>query len=327
MIESPAPAPTSPPPLAKLAGVYKTYGKQVALRGLSLEIGRGEIFGFIGPNGAGKSTTIKTLATLEYPDLGTVTVDGVDILENPEEVRSVIGYMPELFGLYKNLTVREYLEFFALAYHVGNVGKTVDQVIELTGLGEKRDTETSGLSKGARQRLYLAKILLHDPKLLLLDEPASGLDPRARIELRSLLKELRRMGKTILISSHILVELEDICTEIGIIEAGQLVVCGNIAQIKARMMQGMVVEIEVLGPEEGGRESESALRVLEADPLVADALLDGQHGVRARFQGNRSELAALQRRLVMADVPLVKFQAHQGDLEDVFLKITEGLVT
>jgi ABC-2 type transport system ATP-binding protein len=313
--------------MLRVDGLTKKFGDLLALKNLSFSLSRGEIFGFIGPNGAGKSTTIKIIATLEFPDLGAVTIDGVDALENPEEVRGMIGYMPELFGLYKHLTVREYLEFFANVYDVPKSRQTIDEIVELTGLGEKQKSETTSLSKGARQRLYLAKILLHDPRLLLLDEPASGLDPRARIELRSLIKELRRMGKTILVSSHILVELEDICTEIGIIEAGKLVVSGNIQEIKHRMMGDMVVKLELLPESEGGWSEAQALTFLQSIEPLHDMHIARPNHLQGTFAGTKRDVAELHRRLASEGVPLISFGAHHGDLEDVFLRITEGRVT
>ena len=204
------------------------------LRDVSLEVGHGEIFGFIGPNGAGKTTTIRIMATLLDPMAGRVEIDGIDVSVDPDQVRKIIGYMPDHAGVYDRITVREYLEFFSDAYRVTSIG-IVDTVIELTDLGNLQDRLVAALSKGMKQRLGLARILLHDPKILILDEPASDLDPRARIEIRDLLLELRELGKTIFLSSHILTELSDVCTSVGILERGKLVVAGPIGQIAERL--------------------------------------------------------------------------------------------
>ena len=225
----------------------KEYKTLVAVNDLSITLEAGDIFGFIGPNGAGKTTTIRMLATLLAPTAGTAQVDGIDITRYPEEVRSLIGYMPDFFGVYDDVKVWEYLDFFAAAYKIPRVQrpKVIEDVLELTDLTVKRDSYVEELSRGMKQRLCLAKTLVHDPKLLLLDEPASGLDPRARVELKELLKELRDMGKTILISSHILPELADFCNKIGIVEKGNLVLFGDVEEILAQMNggQGLVIRL------------------------------------------------------------------------------------
>jgi ABC-2 type transport system ATP-binding protein len=216
--------------------LWHRYGNLTVLQDVSFEVGPGEIFGFIGPNGAGKTTTIRVLATLSEPQAGKVEIDGVDVSLDPEAVRKIIGYMPDHAGVYERISVREYLEFFADAFRVPTLG-IVDTVLELTDLAELADRVVSTLSKGNKQRLQLARILLHDPKVLILDEPASDLDPRARIEIRDLLLELRSLGKTILLSSHILTELSDVCTSVGILERGRLVVSGPIGEIAQRLEQ------------------------------------------------------------------------------------------
>ncbi|MCE7893057.1 MAG: ABC transporter ATP-binding protein, partial [Sorangiineae bacterium PRO1] len=222
------------PPAIRVRHLWHRYGSMDVLRDVSFEVGHGEIFGFIGPNGAGKTTTIRIMATLLDPMAGRVEIDGIDVSVDPDQVRRIIGYMPDHAGVYDRITVREYLEFFADAYRVANIG-VVDAVIELTDLGNLQDRLVAALSKGMKQRLGLARILLHDPKILILDEPASDLDPRARIEIRDLLLELRELGKTIFLSSHILTELSDVCTSVGILERGKLVVAGPIGQIAERL--------------------------------------------------------------------------------------------
>lgn len=224
----------APPPSIRVRHLWHRFGNRDVLRDVSFDVGAGEIFGFIGPNGAGKTTTIRVMATLLEPMAGRVEIDGIDVTMDPEEVRRIIGYMPDHAGVYDRITVREYLEFFADAFRVPSIN-VVDAVLELTDLGKLQDRLVAEMSKGMKQRLQLARILLHDPKVLILDEPASDLDPRARIEIRDLLLELRGLGKTILLSSHILTELSDVCTSIGILEKGRLVVAGPIHEISSRL--------------------------------------------------------------------------------------------
>jgi len=234
-------------PAIRVRHLWHRYGAMDVLRDVSFEVGHGEIFGFIGPNGAGKTTTIRIMATLLDPMAGRVEIDGIDVSVDPDQVRKIIGYMPDHAGVYDRITVREYLEFFADAYRVTNIG-VVDAVIELTDLGNLQDRLVAALSKGMKQRLGLARILLHDPKILILDEPASDLDPRARIEIRDLLLELRELGKTIFLSSHILTELSDVCTSVGILERGRLVVAGPIGQIAERLEVQRAAEAVGLEP-------------------------------------------------------------------------------
>ena len=251
-IDAPAPPLAVEPPLAPQPGeeaypairvrhLWHRFGAVDVVRDVNFDVGHGEIFGFIGPNGAGKTTTIKVMATLLEPMAGRVEIDGIDVTIDPEEVRRRIGYMPDHAGVYDRITVREYLEFFADAFRVPSLG-VVDAVLELTDLVKIQDKIVATMSKGMKQRLQLGRVLLHDPKVLILDEPASDLDPRARIEIRDLLLELRGLGKTIFLSSHILTELSDVCTSIGILERGRLVVAGPIGEIAARMEQMRAVE-------------------------------------------------------------------------------------
>jgi ABC-2 type transport system ATP-binding protein len=228
----------APKPAIRVRHLWHRFGRTEVLRDVSFDVHEGEIFGFIGPNGAGKTTTIRVMATLLEPMAGKVEIDGLDVTVDPHAVRKVIGYMPDHAGVYERVTVREYLEFFADAYRVPTAGTTyavVDAVMELTDLTKLRDKLVATMSKGMKQRLQLARTLLHDPKVLILDEPASDLDPRARIEIRDLLVELRSMGKTIFLSSHILTELADVCTSVAILERGRLVVSGPIADIARRL--------------------------------------------------------------------------------------------
>ncbi len=239
------------PPAIRVRHLWHRFGSRDVLRDIDFEVAHGEIFGFIGPNGAGKTTTIRCMATLLEPMAGRVEIDGIDVAIDPDEARRIIGYMPDHAGVYERITVREYLEFFSDAYAVANAG-IVDAVIELTDLGNLQDRLVATLSKGLKQRLQLARILLHDPKVLILDEPASDLDPRARIEIRDLLLELRELGKTILLSSHILTELSDVCTSVGILEKGELVVAGPIGEIAERIEARRAAEsVGHASPDEG----------------------------------------------------------------------------
>src|SRR5579872_1316398 len=236
------------PPMIQIRNLRKEYKDLVAVRNLSLDLDPGDIFGFIGPNGAGKTTTIKMLATLLMPTAGAAYVDGIDVVRNPESVRSVVGYMPDFFGVYDDIKVWEYLDFFAAAYRIprNKRPQLIDDVLTLTDLNVKKDAYVESLSRGMKQRLCLAKTLVHDPKVLLLDEPASGLDPRARIEIRELLKELQAMGKTIIVSSHILPEMEEFCNKIGIIEKGEMIVAGDVNDIIRQVRGHHTIEIRVV---------------------------------------------------------------------------------
>src|SRR5256714_6766974 len=242
--------------MIEIRHLRKEYRELVAVKDLNLELEPGDIFGFIGPNGAGKTTTIKMLATLLMPTAGSALVDGIDVVKYPEQVRSIVGYMPDFFGVYDDIKVWEYLDFFAAAYRIPKQKrpKVIDDVLTLTDLNVKKDAYVESLSRGMKQRLCLAKTLVHDPKVLLLDEPASGLDPRARIEIKELLKELRNMGKTIIISSHILPELADFCNKIGIIEKGEMIVSGDVNDIVRQVREHHVLEVRIL--DEGAGESE-----------------------------------------------------------------------
>ena len=299
--------------------LWVRYGATLAVRDLSFSIPEGEVLGFIGPNGAGKTSTIKVLATLLTPEWGTATIHGIDVLKNPEQVRRRIGYMPDFFGVYEDLTVHEYLHFFAAAYRLdgGKRRAVVDDVLALTDLTGKRRTQVDALSRGMKQRLGLARVLLHDPDLLLLDEPASGLDPRARIEIRELLKELRHMGKTILISSHILHELGQICTRIGIIEAGQMVASGSLSDIYRQLGLRRIVHVQLAN---------------ESPELLAR--IAGIRGVeklendidRISLHVTQDELAMedLLERLLALGARVHTFQPEAMDMETAFMKLTEG---
>ena len=307
--------------MIKLENVSKYYKTFPAVNNLNLEIGRGEVFGFIGPNGAGKTTTIKMLATLMLPSEGKLSVGGYDIVKEPHEVRRIIGYMPDSFGVYEDLLAWEYLDYFAALYHLNPAQRkrAIDDVLELTDLTIKRDAQVMSLSRGMKQRLCLAKTLLHDPAVLLLDEPASGLDPHARIEIRELIRELCRMGKTVIVSSHILTELADFCTSIGIIEAGRLLAAGRIDEITAKLAGNVIIEIVVKG------DPALALDALAERPEIKRTTSDGRT-IHAEFSGQPDEVDELLEYLVNRGVRLLGFTRTEADLEDIFLKITRGVV-
>lgn len=308
--------------MIEISNLAKSYDGHWAVRGISFTVQAGDIFGYIGPNGAGKTTSIRILSTLLDPTSGTVKVDGKSVVSEPEEVRRRIGYMPDNFGVYERITVWEYLDFFAAAYGMPRRDRlgAIEGIMDLTDLKGLRDRLTGELSKGMRQRLCLAKTLVHDPKVLILDEPANGLDPRARIEFRALLKELRHMGKTIFISSHILTELSDLCTSVAILEKGRVVASGSIESIKRQLQPGVVFQVDVLG-----------------DPAAAKAALEGMPGITVRstkdstvlfqVEGGRDQVPDVVRALVAREVPITGLQEVKTDLEGLFMQLTKGEVS
>jgi ABC-2 type transport system ATP-binding protein len=306
----------------EVENLTKSYEGHWAVRGVSFSVGEGDIFGFIGPNGAGKTTSIRIISTLLDPTSGSVRVGGRSVTGDAEAVRRLIGFMPDNFGVYERITVWEYLDFFAAAYGIDRRARaaSIEGIMELTDLGELRDRLTGELSKGMRQRLCLAKTLVHDPKVLILDEPANGLDPRARIEFRALLKELRSMGKTILISSHILTELSDICTSVAILEKGKVVASGPIDAIKKALQPGLAFRLDVLGGGESARAAFEGLPHVGALTVEADAL-------RFQFSGGREELPELVRALVARGVRITGLQEEKTDLESLFMRLTKGEVS
>ncbi len=300
----------------------KDYGEFTAVESLTLKIEAGEMFGFIGPNGAGKSTTIRYLATLLKASRGDAVVNGHSVNRDPMAVRQSIGYMPDDFGVYDGMKVWEFLDFFAVAYKIGRTQRkqVIMDVLELLDLAHKRDDFVNGLSRGMKQRLCLAKTLVHDPPVLILDEPTSGLDPRARIEVKALLKELRRMGKTVLISSHILSELADCCSSIGIIERGQLLMSGPIDSVYRQIRRNRVVDIRFNDKLEAG------VSVLRSCPELRDIDIDGDRVV-AELEADDAQLADIMNRLIGEGIPLRSFNDKEPTLEDVFMMVTKGLVT
>jgi ABC-2 type transport system ATP-binding protein len=300
----------------------KRYGDFVAVDDLSFSIGKGEVFGFIGPNGAGKSTTIRFLATLLRPTSGEGRVAGHSVVNDPMAVRRVIGFMPDDFGVYDGMKVWEFLDFFAVAYEIPYAyrKKIIGEVLELLDLTHKRDDYVNGLSKGMKQRLCLAKTLVHDPPVLILDEPASGLDPRARLEMKALLNELRGMGKTILVSSHILSELADFCTSIGIIERGKLLAAGSIQEIQRQLRSHRVLKVHVLD-----ESTTRASKILGDDPAVRSVEWF-DHTLTAEFEGQDEDMARLLGRLIGEGIQVNSFAEEPLSLEEVFMMITKGIV-
>jgi ABC-2 type transport system ATP-binding protein len=300
----------------------KRYGDFVAVDDLSFTIGKGEVFGFIGPNGAGKSTTIRFLATLLRPTSGEGRIAGYSVVHEPMAVRRVIGFMPDDFGVYDGMKVWEFLDFFAVAYEIPLTyrKKIIGEVLELLDLTHKRDDYVNGLSRGMKQRLCLAKTLVHDPPVLILDEPASGLDPRARLEMKALLNELRGMGKTILVSSHILSELADFCTSIGIIERGKLLAAGGIQEIQQQLRAHRVLKVRVLD-----ESITTAASILRDDPHVR-SLESFDHTLTAEFEGQDDDMARLLGNLISSRVVVQSFAEEPLSLEDVFMMITKGIV-
>jgi len=307
--------------IVETVSLTKKYGKLVALDNLELSIEDGECFGYIGPNGAGKTTTIKILATLLRPTWGEARVCGHVVGFESRKIRPLIGYVPDFFGAYEDMAVQEYLEFFASAYNITGKKRTrvVGDVLELTDLVGTRDSLVDSLSRGMQQRLSIARVLLHDPKVLLLDEPASGLDPRARIEIRELLKELRQMGKTIIISSHILHELAELCTHVGIIEQGKLLFHGPIEEIIERVKRGTRVHV----------------RVSDQQDLAA-LLLQRTKGIKSVEQGNGRIIVELERRthdftaltrlLIDNNFKIREIKEEEVNLETAFMRLTKGIV-
>lgn len=308
--------------MIELIDFGKDYGDFTAVERLNLKIAAGEMFGFIGPNGAGKSTTMRFLATLLKATRGEGIVNGHSVTQDPMGVRQSVGYMPDNFGVYDGMRVWEFLDFFAVAYRIGRSKRkqVILDVLELLDLGHKRDDYVNGLSRGMKQRLCLAKTLVHDPPVLILDEPSSGLDPRARIEVKALLKELRRMGKTILISSHILTELADCCTSIGIIERGQLLMHGPIEEVYRRIRADRLVEVKFTNSMDVG------LSVIRSSPHVRNVQVH-DNSVTVELQTDDRGVAELLQQLVSQGAGIRSFAEKEPTLEDVFMLVTKGLVS
>jgi ABC-2 type transport system ATP-binding protein len=295
------------------------YGNIAALQGLDLTVNRGDLFGFIGSNGAGKTTTLRILATFLSPSAGRADVLGHDVVRDADAVRHVIGYMPDFFGVYKDMEVTEYLDFFGACYKIPSAQreKTVNDVLELVGLTEKKGALIGALSRGMQQRLGLARVLIHDPQLLLLDEPASGLDPRARIEMMAILQELQRLGKTIIISSHILSELQTLCNRVAIIEKGKLIYSGPVQGVRDQMSQGRVIWVRV------SSEQAQAIDLLKTRPEVSEATpVDGE--IKITLANHDIDHSIVADVLVRGGARLIELREDEIGLEEVFMRVTRG---
>lgn len=305
--------------MLKIRGLEKSYGSFKALNGLDLDIRKSEIFGFIGPNGAGKSTTMKIVAGLLTADSGEVYVSGIDAIKDYKKVKEKIGYMPDFFGTYDNLRAIEYLEFFASMYGIlGNEAKKLSMdLLELVNLQDKYDAEVDGLSRGMKQRLCLARCLIHNPELLILDEPASGMDPRARFEMKGILKNLREMDKTVLVSSHILPELGEICTQIGIVSHGKVVCSGTVEDVMERFSGNAPLKISVL------EDVDKAMMLLKEQASVTKVRAEEKQ-IHCNYQGDAYEISHLLKVLIENGIPVVGLDKEIANLEDVFMKITES---
>jgi ABC-2 type transport system ATP-binding protein len=308
-----------PIPAVQTFGLTRTYGSLAALSGLDLIVSKGDLFGFIGSNGAGKTTTLRILATFLAPSAGTASILGRDVVKEADAVRHVIGYMPDFFGVYKDMEVTEYLDFFGACYKIpaAQREKTVNDVLELVGLSEKKGALIGALSRGMQQRLGLARVLIHDPQLLLLDEPASGLDPRARIEMMAILQELQRLGKTIIISSHILSELQTLCNRVAIIEKGRLIYSGPVQGVRDQMAQGRVIWVRVTS------DQARAVELLKSRPEITDvSTVDGE--IKITLASHDTDHSIIAEVLVQGGSKLVELREDEIGLEEVFMRVTRG---
>lgn len=310
--------------MIEIIDLTKKYGNFVALDSLNLKIDKGTVFGFVGQNGAGKSTTFSILATLLAPTSGTAYVNGYNIMKEPKKVRESIGYMPDFFGVYDQLKASEYLDFYGASYGIPEAErkKLIPQLLELVNLSHKHDSYVDLLSRGMKQRLCLARSLIHDPAVLILDEPASGLDPRARVEMREILKELKTMGKTILISSHILPELAEMCDVLGIIDHGKLIAQGSVADIQRQLQGEKLITVKL----NEGKDIEKAILFFEDELNVSNVkrLEDPQH-LQFSFSGNGDAQTLLLKKAIINDISIMSFSEVESNLEDVFMEMTKGV--
>ena len=308
-------------PLIELRHLHRSFGTTKAVNDISFEVPAGAVFGYIGPNGAGKTTSMRILATLELPSAGDAFIDGFSVVQDPDRVRKRIGFMPDYFWTYPNINVWEYLDFFARAY--GLVGRerqrSLTHVMSFTGLDKLAEKPINGLSKGMKQRLCLGRTMIHDPAVLILDEPAAGLDPRARIELREMIRQLAADGKSILVSSHILTELAEMCDRVAIVELGQLVAVGTVAEIQRKLQPHRTVQVRVLN------DAANAARWLEARSDI-NGITVTEDLIRFNHEGDRISEAALLKEMVLAEMQVVEFSAYSQSLEEVFLQVTRGAV-
>jgi ABC-2 type transport system ATP-binding protein len=315
--------------IIEISHLTKYYGNRPAVDGLNLNVQEGELFGFVGPNGAGKTSTIRMMATLLRPTSGEIRVAGHSVRTSPRQVRRVIGFMPDFFGVYNDMKVWEYLDFFAACYRIPEENRAglIEDLLELVDLSHRRKDMVETLSRGMKQRLSLARTLVHDPQVLLLDEPASGLDPRARVEIRELLVELARMGKTIFFSTHILADVAEICTKVGILEAGKMIASGSLEQLHLQLMPRREISIEVLDRTAEAKSLLIALPEVIRVNIRSDPKQASRGNLEVEFSGDDRALSGILSRLVASGIPVVHFSEDRRDLEEVFMQVTKGLVT
>ena len=305
----------------------KRYGSFVALDDLSISLRQGQILGFIGPNGAGKTTTIKILVGLSKPTAGSAFIDGVDCFRQARKIKRMVGYMPDTFGSYDNMRVREYLDFFGAAFEIpwSKRGKRIDEVLETTNATYMKDRYVESLSHGMKQRVGIARTLLHDPQVLILDEPANGLDPQARIEMREILLNLAEMGKTLIVTSHILPELSRICDQVAIITQGKLRAYGSLDDIMKNVSQTRTVEVQLLGEGQTEKAFQALSEILSTQNQVSKS--EAEAVVRFQSDHSESEMADLLKQLILKDIVVAQFRELQSDLEDAFLSVTQSTTT
>lgn len=307
--------------MIKTSKLTKKYDDMYAIRDIDLDLGQGDLFGFIGPNGAGKTTTMRIIATLLEPTEGEAYVCDYSIYTHPKEIRRLVGFMPDFFGVYDDMTVIEYLEFFAAAYRIGPQArrKRCNEMLDVVDLDFKRDAYANTLSRGQTQRLGLARTLLHDPAVLLLDEPLSGLDPRARIEMRALMRRLGAMGKTIIVSSHILPELADVCNKVGIIDSGKMIACDDVASIIKRVSPNTTILIDLVKPQDSAK----AIDTISPLPIVENVAVDGAK-LKVVLKADTQDYSSIGMLLANQGIPFTKFAAEEINLESAFMAFTKG---
>lgn len=304
--------------MLEIKNLVKRYNDFLAVNNLNLQIDDGAIFGFVGPNGAGKTTTMKIMVGLLKATSGSVIINGIDVIESPKKLREYLGYVPDFFGVYDNLKVSEYMDFYAGTYYIPykDRAQIIDNLLETVNLIEKKNSYVDLLSRGMKQRLCLARSLIHDPQILVLDEPASGLDPRARVEMKEILKQLKTMGKTIVISSHILPELAEMCTSIGIIDRGQMVATGTVNEIMKKITYNKTIFVKVLD------KMQQLVTVLSEYPQIKN-IVEGVDTLEFDFDGEDIELSKILFDIVKKDIPVIGFKEKEGNLEQIFMQVTD----
>lgn len=303
--------------MLEIKNLVKRYNKFIAVNNLNLSIEDKSLFGFIGPNGAGKTTTMKIIVGLLKATSGSVIINDIDVLANPNKLKEKVGYVPDFFGVYDNLKVDEYMDFYAGTYYIPYKDRKqiIDNLLDIVNLTDKKDSYVDLLSRGMKQRLCLARSLIHNPEILVLDEPASGLDPRARVDIKEVLKQLREMGKTIMISSHILSELSEMCTSIGIIDKGQIIVSGTVNDIMKKLTCQKIISIKLLD------KIDNLMTLLLENPQVSN-ISQGTDTIEFSFDGEDIDTSRLLSEIVRNDIPLISFKEKEGNLEEIFMQVT-----